>query len=61
MLQMYQFEKVGIPSDPEEGATLAEKLMRFSVSLMQFKSAAEMDDVTMYVCAHLIMGKIIWH
>ena len=48
-MQMYQFEKVEIPSDSEEAAVLAEKLMKFGVSLMQYTSAIKVEDVTMYV------------
>ena len=36
-----------VPSNPEEAANLAEKLMKFGVSLMQFKAAKEEDDITM--------------
>ena len=36
-----------VPSNPEEAASLAEKLMKFGVSLMQFKAARDENDITM--------------
>ena len=52
---LYEFRKAELPSNPEKAAKLAEKLMKFGVSLMQFKAAIEEEDITMYVhwCIYL--------
>ena len=50
LYMLYEFEKVDLPSDPEELPAFLEKLLNFGVSLQQFKAAAEMDNVTMYDC-----------
>ena len=48
-MQMCQFEKMDIPSNSEEPVVLAEKPVKFGVSLMQYTSAIKIEDVTMYV------------
>ena len=47
---MYEFEKAAISEDPEEKISFSEKLMKFGVSIQQYKVAYEKDNVTMYVC-----------
>ena len=49
LVQLYEFRKAELSSNPEEAAKLAEKLMTFGVSLMQFKAAIEEEDITMYI------------
>ena len=36
-----------VPPDPSDATQLAESLMNFGVSLMQYKAAAESPEVTM--------------
>ena len=45
--ELYEFKKADVPSNPEEAAKLAERLMTFGVSLMQYKTAREEEDTTM--------------
>ena len=47
LFQLYTFEKSPLPSDAQEMAAFAEKLSPFGVSLKQYKTAMEMDDITM--------------
>ena len=45
-MKMYQFEKAEIPDDTTKGKFM-ESLLEFGVPLLQYKSALELDDVTM--------------
>lgn len=46
-LQLYNFHKKEIPEDPDEKKEMVAELMKFNVSLVQYRSAMEMANVTM--------------
>lgn len=46
-LQMYQFEKAGVPADADEKIRFIDNLMKFGVSIQQYEKAYAMDDITM--------------
>ena len=46
---MYEFEKLDIPSDAEIKSVFIENLMKFRVSLQQYKNAIDMEEVIMLV------------
>ena len=46
-IQMYQFQKVDIPEEVIDKKDLMEKLLPFSISISQYESAINMDDITM--------------
>ena len=46
-LQMYQFEKSGVPADADEHIHFIDNLMKFGVSIQQYEKAYAMDDITM--------------
>ena len=46
---MYEFEKLDVPTDTEIKSVFIENLMKFEVSLQQYKNAIDMEEVTMLV------------
>ena len=46
-MQLFEFEKVGAPSDLDQASKFAATLMKFGVSPLQYPSALEAPEVTM--------------
>ena len=46
-MQLFEFEKVDVPSDLDQASNLADTLMKFGVSLLQYQAAVEAPEVTM--------------
>ena len=46
ILQLYEFHKNEVPETQEEKEEFAEKLNKFGVSISQYASTLEMDNVT---------------
>ena len=45
--KLYEFVKAPIPEEPEKKAQLAEALLKFGVSIVQYQKAYAMEEITM--------------
>ena len=46
-IQMYKFLKLPIPEEEQEVVDFGEKLLKFGVSITQYRKAYAMEDITM--------------